>query len=367
MWLGIVLHVCAIYTTHPMPNAWLDNQRTAVADALISFIHVFRMPAFFILAGFFAALLAQSRGPGGLLRHRLMRLALPFAIFWPILWMATGFMVLIFLNVMAFGKWGLDLSVVGSVPNPGISTRHMWFLWLLLWLCVATAILMRLPRHWFAPVATVLAWVARQPWGVLLLALPLLGATAGYKSGYIVNSESFLPPWNEWVHYGVYFGFGLMLHGHQTVLFTQFQRRWGLYALAGLVLFALSVMVARSHGPRLLGAYSFHCAAWLWSFASIGLALRFLPSRHAVLGYLADSAYWVYLVHFPFTILFGVLLFQLPLPALLKIAINIACTTLVCLGSYRLLVRHTWIGVLLSGTRHPRPAREVATGAGGRA
>ncbi len=52
MWLGIVLHVAAVYTTHPMPNVWLDEQRTAFADALVSFIHVFRMPAFFILAGF---------------------------------------------------------------------------------------------------------------------------------------------------------------------------------------------------------------------------------------------------------------------------------------------------------------------------
>lgn len=364
MWLGIVLHVAAVYATHPMPNVWLDEQRTAIADALISFIHVFRMPAFFILAGFFAALLAKSRGPGGLLRHRLARLALPFAIFWPILWLLTSLAVLLFLNRLALNQWGFDLAVAANVPDKGITTMHMWFLWLLLWFCVLTSLLMRLPRHWFAPAGAVLAWVARRPWGFGLLALPLLAATVGYPRGFIVNSSSFLPPWNEWMHYGVYFAFGLMLHGHQAVLFEQFQRRWALFAAMGLAFFLVSGMVTQRHGPLLLGAYSFHCAAWLWSFASIGLALRFLQSRHKVLGYLSDSAYWVYLVHFPLTILFGALLYQLPLPALVKMAINITATTLVCLGSYRLFVRHTWIGALLNGKRHPRPRRDLPGAAG---
>lgn len=365
MWLGIVLHVAAVYATHPMPNVWLDEQRTAIADALISFIHVFRMPAFFILAGFFAALLAKSRGPGGLLRHRLARLALPFAIFWPILWLLTSLSVLLFLNRLALNQWGFDLAVAANVPNKGITTLHMWFLWLLLWFCVITSVLMRLPRQWFAPAGAVLAWVARRPWGFGLLALPLLAATVGYPRGFIVNSGSFLPPWNEWMHYGVYFAFGLMLHDHQAVLFEQFQRRWALFAAMGLAFFLLSGMVTQRHGPLLLGAYSFHCAAWLWSFASIGLALRFLQSRHKVLGYLSDSAYWVYLVHFPLTILFGALLYQLPLPALVKMAINITATTLVCLGSYRLFVRHTWVGALLNGKRHPRPRRDLPGAAGG--
>jgi glucan biosynthesis protein C len=364
MWLGIVLHVSAVYATHPMPNVWLDDQRTEVANALITVIHAFRMPAFFILAGFFAALLAQSRGPAGLLRHRLARLALPFAIFWPILWVLTGLAVLLFLNRIALNQWAVDLAVAANVPHKGVTTLHMWFLWLLLWLCVLTSVLMRLPHRWFAPAGALMAWLARQPWGFVVLALPLMVATAGYARGFIVNSSSFLPPWNEWMHYGTYFAFGLMLHGRQAALFELFQRRWGLHAVLGLVFFAISGLVTQRHGPMLLGAYSAHCAAWLWSFSSIGLALRFLRSRHPVLNYLSDSAYWVYLVHFPLTIFFGALMFQLPLPALLKMAINITATTVVCLGCYRLFVRHTWIGQLLNGTRHPKPARDVPTAAG---
>ncbi len=354
MWLGIVLHVTAIYGFEPSPIIWRDEQRSVMADVLMTSIHAFRMPAFFILAGFFAMLLAQSRGPSGLLRHRLARLALPFALFWPFLWVASGLAALAFLNRIALGQWGLDRTVIANLPVPqGPNTMHLWFLWMLLWFCGVTSALLCLPRAWFAPSASVLAWLARQPWGFAVLALPLLAAGASYPRGFLVPSGAFLPPWNEWLHNGLFFVFGLVLHGRQAELFAQFQRRWALCAAAGLLFYAGTVVVMHLHGPALLGAYSYHCAGWLWSFACIGLALKFLQSRHRVLGYLSDSAYWVYLVHFPLTILFGALLYQLPLPALLKIAINIAATTLVCVGSYQLFVRHTWVSKLLNGKRHP--------------
>jgi fucose 4-O-acetylase-like acetyltransferase len=365
MWLGIVLHVTAIYGFEASPIIWRDEKRTMLADLLTTSIHAFRMPAFFMLAGFFAMLLAQSRGPDGLLRHRLARLALPFALFWPFLWVASGLAALAFLNRIALGQWGLDRTVIANLPIPqGPTTMHMWFLWMLLWFCVATSVLLRLPPAWFTPAASGLAWLARQPWGFAVLALPLLAAGVSYPRGFLVPTGAFLPPWNEWLHNGLFFVFGLMLYGRQTELFAQFQRRWAVCAAAGLLFYIGTGVVTRGYGPQLLGAYSYHCAGWLWSFACIGLALKFLQSRQAVLGYLSDSAYWVYLLHFPLTIIFGALLYQLPLPALLKIAINIAATTLVCVGSYQLFVRHTWVSQLLNGKRHPRSARAVPAAAG---
>ena len=104
-------------------------------------------------------------------------------------------------------------------------------------------------------------------------------------------------------------------------------------------------------------------AIWLWSFALIGLVMRYLPAQNPTLRYLSDSSYWVYLLHFPATIGFGALLCGLEWPALAKMGLNIAATTVLCLVTYRLFVRHTAISQLLNGRRHARQIQAVLAAA----
>ena len=59
---------------------------------------------------------------------------------------------------------------------------------------------------------------------------------------------------------------------------------------------------------------------------------------------------------------FGALLYGMPLPALVKIALNVAATTAVCLASYHLLVRFTAVSSLLNGKRHARRTPMSAMG-----
>jgi glucans biosynthesis protein C len=97
MWLGIVLHVSAIHMVNPSPLPWRDTERTLLADFLMGFIHAFRMPVFFILAGYFTAMLLRQRGAAGMLKHRLLRLGLPFAVFWPPIFAASVVLALLFM------------------------------------------------------------------------------------------------------------------------------------------------------------------------------------------------------------------------------------------------------------------------------
>ena len=43
-------------------------------------IHVFRLPLFFLVAGFFAALLLEARGTGAVVRNRLVRIGIPLVV-----------------------------------------------------------------------------------------------------------------------------------------------------------------------------------------------------------------------------------------------------------------------------------------------
>jgi fucose 4-O-acetylase-like acetyltransferase len=181
MWLGIVLHVAAIYMVSPSPLPWRDERTTPVADLLTAFIHAFRMPVFFILAGFFVSLLVQKRGVQAMVRNRLARLGLPFLIFWPPLFAICVVFALLFVHRMVRGTWGLDRSVMPVGPHvpTGLSTMHLWFLWMLLWFCVLTAPVLwlaaRLPAVASSVVSQILGKLGGSPWGFAVLSLPLAG------------------------------------------------------------------------------------------------------------------------------------------------------------------------------------------------
>lgn len=78
MLLGIVLHVALSFSL--IPWTVKDSQQSEIYNVLFSSIHGFRMPLFFMLSGFFTAMLWRKRGLGGLIRQRLKRIALPLLL-----------------------------------------------------------------------------------------------------------------------------------------------------------------------------------------------------------------------------------------------------------------------------------------------
>ncbi|MCP5111817.1 MAG: acyltransferase family protein [bacterium] len=88
MLLGIALHAALSFMDIP----WVvqDRSREPLLGLFVSAIHGFRMPLFFLLSGFFTAMLWRKRGLRALLRHRAKRIALPLAlscaILLPALW-----------------------------------------------------------------------------------------------------------------------------------------------------------------------------------------------------------------------------------------------------------------------------------------
>lgn len=356
MWLGIVLHVSVQHMAGPSPLPWRDPDTTRMADVLVALIHAFRMPVFFIVAGFFVAMLVQRRGATGMLRHRFRRIALPFLLLGPPIVLASVLLGLAFMHRTAYGSWGLDRSLAPP-GRGGVQTAHLWFLYLLWWLCVVVAaarfVQRWLPPAWPRAAQALTARLGAAPWGFAVLALPLAVVGAAYPNGVVAPSGSLLPPLAEWLHNGLFFAFGLALWPARNHLLPLFQQRWGRYLLAGFVFFMVTGGLVERQAPAVAIALVYNATTWLWSFGLVGLFMRHVSRHRAALAYLADSAYWVYLSHLPVVVGIGAALAPLPLGAGPKMLINIGLTTGVTLLSYQLLVRHTVIGRLLNGTREP--------------
>lgn len=367
MWLGIVLHVAANHLTGPMLLPWRDKDTSELADLLAAVIHVFRMPVFLMLAGYFVALLVERRGASQMLRHRMRRIALPFVVLWPVLFAITGVLAVLYAHRAARGHFGLALDVLPTVPHvPLINTMHLWFLYQLTGLALLTFIALklatRLPPGWCHRIGQGCRLLGERPWGFVVLALPLGLIGAHYPFGILTVTGSFAPPVSEWLHHGLFYAFGYSLYLQRDALLAHFTLRWARLAWGGALVCAVSIGLLQElqrhpestgFAFRVLAAWAYNAATWLWSFALIGWAQRHLNRPSVALKYLADSSYWVYVVHMLGTIGFGALLYGVDAPAEVKMLINITATTAMGLATYQLGVRHTALGALLNGRRIP--------------
>ena len=93
---------------------------------------------------------------------------------------------------------------------------------------------------------------------------------------------------------------------------------------------------------------------WCWIFGLIGLAIRFLSEASPMRRYIADSSYFLYLLHLPVLAFFAAWWNPLPWHWMIKFPLQIAATLGVLFVSYRYLVRSTFIGETLNGRRYPR-------------
>lgn len=108
MLLGIVLHAALSFFDTPI---WpvQDRSRAPALGLVVMAIHGFRMPLFFLLSGYFTAMLAQRRGLAGLLSHRAKRIALPLAV---------GMVTIVPL------VWGVSIWAQSSATTPTSKTAE---------------------------------------------------------------------------------------------------------------------------------------------------------------------------------------------------------------------------------------------------
>ena len=82
--LGLVIHTAITYDTIEHGAEWPlkdPNYTHESMSWLFWFIHIFRMPVFFIISGFFGALLFYDKSPKIMLKNRIKRVLFPLVVF----------------------------------------------------------------------------------------------------------------------------------------------------------------------------------------------------------------------------------------------------------------------------------------------
>jgi glucans biosynthesis protein C len=364
MMLGLFFHGAISFLSASPPFGWAirDRSTSIVVDVLVFICHTFRMPVFFLLAGFFGRLLHEKLGTDGFLRHRARRLLIPFvAALGPL--MASLFLL---------WKWGdarQPQAVRISIETVPLAPGHLWFLYyltmILAGLTIAARIGAKLPT---GGVDRLIRGAVRFRLAVFLLAIPTALTLHPMEFLSADTPLSFIPQPRILAYYFVFAAFGWMLHRQDRLIEEFGKALWLplLVALATLVPLGLVLERVVTKTPfdppaaRWGALYLGALFGWSLVILFLGAFVRWGAQPRPWVAYLSDSSYWCYLVHLPIVVAMQIVVADLPWPGLLKYAIVMTATVAACLGSYHAFVRTTFIGAALNGPRRPQSLRAAA-------
>lgn len=373
--LGVFFHATLSFL--PGEQMWIvmDDSRSIELSVLFFTLHIFRMTVFFVLAGFFGRMLLERLGAGGFVMNRLKRIAMPLAMFWPIV--LTAFIaVLIWAAVQANG----GVAPEGPPPPPmtvdTFPLLHLWFLYVLL-IFYAVALVVRAVVHVIdrggalrARIVDPVVRFVAGPAAPVLLAIPVAAAlylkpTWMMWFGIPTPDTGLVPNTTALVAYGVAFSFGWLLQRQPRVL-EVWGERWLAYVGPALGATITAIMLAGGPAPVIqtlepsLTTLSFAAlygfASWAWTIAIIGFAVRHLAGHSPARRYLADASYWIYIVHLPILITLQTLIAPYPWPWFAKYPLILAIAFIIMLASYQWFVRYSFIGAILNGKKQ-KPAK----------
>lgn len=355
MLLGIYLHAAVAYA--PV-GGWPYKQAelTPSLNLTLVLIHVFRMPVFYVMAGFFTALLYERRGFRGAAGNRVGRILIPFVVGWAILFPLVAALV-------AIGKGGLAVAVAAQPSGPWwlrLHPLHLWFLEYLLLLYVGALVVVpavaALPAGWRAGLDRAFRWAVGSWWAPLLFAVPSCAALLPMRHAGFDDPPSFIPAPHIVIAYAIPFAFGWLLYRHVDLLAIVRRRAWG-YALLALVagaLFLVLLFTVPERGVAFLAKCASHSLLlWCLIFGITGLFLRYLDAPSAAWRWLCDASYFLYLAHMPVIMAFQLLLEPVAVPPIVKVFVVLSATILGLAILYRYAVRPTAIGATLNGRRYP--------------
>ena len=389
MLMGIVVHATLPYFSRiaEIEYFWpADDDQSILLFLVFDFIHAWRMPTFFLLAGFFAHLVLERRSTSKFVLDKLMRIALPLVVFGAV-------MAVIIPSIWFYGWYGsISLEVfqdaLGERPDldsSGELVAHLWFLYYLLLMYAALIgfrLLGRLRRSSASVGGTGRPSLGRYIGNAVYTRLPLLMTLAAVILLVVRAGDQSKPIWPlngpDVLYASLFFFYGYGLYARRELIdrlmgIGSLVALWAIATLAFSVNIVLVAATADASGRGaddetigvlwLIGTVFYGASAVFFCLGLVGIFERLLRSSRTWVRWLADSSYWIYIIHLPVVTFLTFYLAHLDRQGRLEHLIGFswsaelkflaACVVTAVLGlvTYRYLVRYTLLGTLLNGKR----------------
>ncbi|MGJ3234247.1 acyltransferase family protein [Marivirga sp.] len=342
MWLGVVLHAVIAYQNDPRGGWPKDVMSAASMDWIYHYLHSFRMPLFFLVAGFFADFLNEKIGLKAFVLHRYKRIVLPFILSVLVIVPICGFSFAIYRNIDDLGSsffWGEVLK--GSLNWTGF--YHVWFLYYLIIIYIFYISIKFLIRNFSLPSVKFSEEV------FFLLTIFLIAIQYFFFDTVVEPWTGLIPRPGQILYFGYFFMLGAFINNRHDFLFQLRNLRYS-YLIFGFVL----LYITRTYGDELnhlLFSILISMQTMLFVLGHIAIFMDVFNRESKYLRYFSDCSYWFYLIHFPIIILLQLFLLKYEVSLYLKVSFIIFFTTLFSLITYHYFIRYSWVGTLLNGKK----------------
>lgn len=368
MLLGIPYHVALAF--RPVGQDWIIRSPDGAPffTYLAEFIHLFRMPAFFVIAGYFAALLLSRREPGTWLHGRLVRLGVPFVtailLLVPPLNMVTELSN--FHLPQALRSWEHN-----SATSGGYWVRHLWFIIVLLYCSTAAAGLV-----WLKPglakamvPARIDAWAARNFPVALAIVAIVIGLWQGgaielfYMAGLATNVPQEILRIDDLIASAPYFALGFLLMRAPSTL-ERLGRLSPTVLLLALGATAFSLATTDQYWPP-IGRFIGTISAVALTQVVIAAVRRFLDRPIPLVQRFVAASFVIYLFHLPIILLLILLGQNIVMAAGLKAVAIMLLSLMLSYGAWLVVERSPILAFLFNGTpirpRAPQPRYQTSS------
>jgi glucan biosynthesis protein C len=296
---GVLVHTATLGVTWPL---------TLISD--IS--GYFRMGTFFLVSGFFGAMVLQRFGAAAFLKKRALALLVPLACGLLLLNPVTNWLVWNWHNPFLTLQDFLRQAWTGSLPltrkGPMIWHLHLWFLISLTFYALLAPVAVTLARHLGRVAVPVGDWFAQLPgWLCVMLTAVLVALTSlSLRVFYEVALERILPHdgWNiPWLVRTTFYYWPMFLTGMAVFHHAGFAARFQAVSLPALALGATAVIFTREtmvQDGMLWEVVQLLTRAFLTVSAIAALMAVFGRwfSKPGFLSRSADAVYSIYILHF---------------------------------------------------------------------
>jgi peptidoglycan/LPS O-acetylase OafA/YrhL len=342
-WLRIIL-IISVFLFHigMIFNTWswhIKNDRLfgGILNQIMTFLHFWRMPLLFMLAGAGTYFALGKRTPGQYLSERFKRLVVP---------LAAGIFILVPVQVYiekinqydSLPAYYLHMFE-GIYPVGNFSWHHLWFIVYLFVISLFISPFLNFLRgKRFRMFITLIEKIVTKPLALNLFIVPLLLSQILLRPYFETGTNDLINDWASITYYIIFFLAGFILLS--SVKIAGAIRKYRFWHLAEtiaayVVIFKVSDLVRSEDFADTLREVVSVILAWACALTALGFARQHLNKNNQFRKLANEAIYPFYLLHQPVIVVTGYLAVQLEIEVVWKVI-------LVLLSSFTLTVSIYW-------------------------